>query len=313
MLHAWKAPRLIKGALTYVPWFNEVRRRRSATGGSGSARYCYAVWMRHLTIASGFGFRVTDASVGELGPGDTIGTGLAALLSGARRYVAVDAFPYAVKADLGTIFQPLAQMFLSREAIPDHHEFPGVRPTLDSYAFPENLIPRDVPARQIQQLEASVAAGIHAIGEVSYVAPWQPSDDIVPGTLDLLFSQAVLQYVDDLENTYRAMYRWLKPGAYCSHATGFGANDFSPHWNGHWAYRDWEWRIVRGRREFLLNRAPLSVHLELIRRIGFEILHLAVQEDRGGLSLSELSPRFRTLDPADRFARGAMMVLRKPC
>ena len=36
-------------------------------------------------------------------------------------------------------------------------------------------------------------------------------------TLDLVFSQATLEHVDGLPDVYRAMYDWLKPGAYMSH------------------------------------------------------------------------------------------------
>ena len=82
--------------------------RRSSTRGAGVAPrqeapsplgYCYAVWLRHLIVLDRYGFSGKDAAIGELGPGDSIGTGIAALLSGARRYVGLDAVPYA-KGDL---------------------------------------------------------------------------------------------------------------------------------------------------------------------------------------------------------------------
>ena len=86
----------------------------------------------------------------------------------------------------------------------------------------------------------------------------------------------------------------------------------SPHWNGHWAYSDGEWRVARGRREYFLNRQPLSVHLRLAREAGFEVLQTDVQREVTGLSPEQLDPCFRRLDDEDRHASGAMMVLRKP-
>jgi len=74
---------MLKGALTWVPPLNALRLRRAATGGSDSSRYCYSVWLRHLRTLDSHGFRVKGAHVGELGPGDSIGIGLASLLSGA--------------------------------------------------------------------------------------------------------------------------------------------------------------------------------------------------------------------------------------
>ena len=82
-LQSWKIPHMLKGALTWVPPLNAWRRHRATTGGSDSARYCYSVWLRHLRSLAPYGFRVKGAHVGELGPGDSIGIGLAALLSGA--------------------------------------------------------------------------------------------------------------------------------------------------------------------------------------------------------------------------------------
>ena len=94
---------------------------------------------------------------------------------------------------------------------------------------------------------------------------------VAEASLDLIFSQAVLEHVDGLEETYRAMFAWLKPGGYASHVIDFTAHGRSPFWNGHWAYSDWEWELVRGKREFLLNREPLSTHLALVRNVGFEL------------------------------------------
>src|SRR5215467_13821096 len=83
MIQAWKLPHMLKGALTYVPALNAWRIRRASTGGSNSARYCYSVWFRHLINLDSCGFKIKGARVAELGPGDSIGVGLAALLSGA--------------------------------------------------------------------------------------------------------------------------------------------------------------------------------------------------------------------------------------
>src|SRR5688500_12129197 len=102
---------MLKGALTWLPLLNTWRLRRAITGGSGAPRYCYAVWLRHLVMLNRHGFVIKGASVGELGPGDSIGTGLAALLSGADRYVGLDVVPFSAKADLGKIFSELAQMY----------------------------------------------------------------------------------------------------------------------------------------------------------------------------------------------------------
>jgi SAM-dependent methyltransferase len=311
MMHAWKYVHMAKGMLTYAPAIDAYRRRRAATGGTASARYCYSVWLRHLVLLDRYGFRVNDACIGELGPGDSIGIGLAAMLSGACRYVGLDVVPYSAKADLRRLVEELAVLYASAAPIPDETEFPRVRPRLPHYGFPKHLV-RPGLNDAVARVRAALANGLRDDGAVSYRAPWGDLTDVETGSLDLVFSQAVLQYVDRLEVAYRSMFAWLKPGGYCSHATGFGANDMSPHWNGHWAYSDREWRIVRGRREYLLNRHPLSVHLRFAREAGFEILQIDAQRESGGLAPEQLVPPFRDLSAEDRQTSGAMIVLRKP-
>ena len=147
---------------------------------------------------------------------------------------------------------------------------------------------------------------------LSYRAPWTSPADVPPGSLDLVFSQAVLQYVDRLDRAYRAMFTWLKPGGYASHATGLGANDISPYWNGHWSCSERQWKVVRGRREYLLNREPISTHMRLGRQAGFDILHVDTEQNHNGLPRTKLAHPFRDLPEEDLLTSGAMIVLRKP-
>jgi len=313
MIQPWKVPHLVRGMLTFVPAVNRWRAPSRATGGSDSARYCYAVWLRHLVMLSRYGFTLQDRTVCELGPGDSIGAGIAALLGGARRYIALDAVPYSTTTDLRQMTADLAQLYESRQPIPDHDEFPGIRPRLTSYEFPRQAICDDSLQERIRLVTDAVNSGLHtANGMIAYHAPWRSVHDVAAGSLDLVFSQAVLQYVDALKDLYRSMFTWLKGGGYASHATGLGANDFAPMWNGHWAYSDREWRLVRGRREYMLNREPLSTHLRLAASAGFDILHAEPQYSHRGLARQAIARRFRSLQPDDLAACGVMLILRKP-
>src|SRR2546428_13430052 len=140
IFQAWKVPHILKGALTWIPVFNAWRLRSASTGGTDSPRYCYSVWLRHLVTLDRHGFRIKAARVGELGPGDSIGIGLAALLSGAASYVGLDIVPFSARGNLERIYDELVHLYSRREQIPDHNEFPRVRPRLDSYEFPNHLI-----------------------------------------------------------------------------------------------------------------------------------------------------------------------------
>src|SRR5215813_2064256 len=90
--------RLIFNAATFVPGVSAlplVRRKLAQRslgtgGGAQSARYCYSVWLRHLLHASANRLNVDPVHVAELGPGLSLGIGLAAILSGVERYYAFD-------------------------------------------------------------------------------------------------------------------------------------------------------------------------------------------------------------------------------
>lgn len=313
MIHAWKAPHILKGILTWIPIVNAWRLSRLRASDSDSPRYCYAIWFRHLTQLSRYGFTVAGANVGELGPGESLGVGLAALLSGASRYTGLDAIPFAHKADLSRTFTDLLQMFSNKEEIPDGREFPNLLPKLEATAFPDSLVHWQGYSERVAKTQAELVLGPNRSQVLRYHAPWNSLNDVPTASLDLILSQAVLEHVVNLEETYFAMFQWLKPGGYASHVIDFSCHHLSPQWNGHWAYSDWEWRLVKGRREILLNREPLSVHLTHAKKVGFEVV-LVKPEYREGNELGPLllPQRFATLDSDDLRTCGAMVILRKP-
>jgi SAM-dependent methyltransferase len=313
MIQTWKAPHILKGILTWIPMVNAWRLSHIRASDSDSPRYCYSVWFRHLMNLSRYGFNITEANVGELGPGESLGVGLAALLSGARSYTGLDAIPFAQKADLSQTFTSLHQMFSHREAIPNGTEFPNLIPRLDTSEFPDALVSWDGFSERVARTLSEIAVGPNRAQVLRYQAPWSSRDDVPTASLDLILSQAVLEHVVNLEETYLAMFQWLKPGGYASHVIDFSCHHLSPQWNGHWAYSDWEWRLVKGRRDILLNREPLSVHLTFAKKVGFELL-LVKREygESNEIDALTLDQRFATLDPEDLRTRGAMVILRKP-
>jgi len=234
----WKLRHIAKGTLTWVPALNRLRLKKVSTGGTNSARYCYAVWLRHLVMLNYQGFKINGTHIGELGPGDSIDTGLAALLSGAASYVGLDVFPFSVNANLDLILDELVELFSRREPIPDNDEFPRIRPALKTYKFSDQAVEWESFDNRVDRIRAELKNGLEDSQYVRYRAPWSSVEDIERSSLDLLFSQAVLEYADPLENAYQAMSLWIKPGGYASHRISFSATYLSPFWNGHWAYAE---------------------------------------------------------------------------
>jgi SAM-dependent methyltransferase len=308
----------LKGLATYVPGFypqlaNLFRPPR--TGGTDSARYCYSVWLRHLVMASRNGLSDAPRTVAELGPGDSLGTGLAALLLGADTYYAFDVVPYATNERNLQMVDELVHLFRSRAPIPADAEFPGLQPRLGSYDFPLRILSESrlsdalsserVSAirRAVKTMSPTASGGIR----ISYRVPWDEADVIVPHSVDLVYSQAVLEHVDNLQRTYHALFQWLKPDGYMSHTVDFRSHGTAKEWNGHWAYSDLEWKVVHGRRRWLLNRKPHSAHLSFLRQSGFRIVSDLRQEDTAGLERRQLARSFRTISDEDLSTCGAFI------
>jgi hypothetical protein len=226
----------------------------------------------------------------ELGPGDTIGVGLAALLSGVRSYVGLDLPPYAGSSDPAPIFDQL-------------------RATAQGAREPARKIA--IGESEVERIRVDLRRGVNRGDTIRYEAPWTPSS-VRKKSLDLVVSMGVLQSVDRLEEAYATTLQWLRPGGFASHWIALSACHLSPYWNGHWAYSDRQWNLVRGRREFTLNRRPLSSHLRIAAEAGFETLVADAIAGTDGLPREALAPGFRDMDPLDLSTRGVLLVLRRP-
>jgi hypothetical protein len=125
--------------------------------------------------------------------------------------------------------------------------------------------------------------------------------------MDMIYSQAVLEHVDDLRGTYHAMRGWLNRGGFISHQIDFRCHGLTTPWNGHWAISDRAWRLVRGRRAYLLNREPHSTHIRLIKEAGFVVVCDRKVELPSALSPVQFAAPFRNMPAEDRVISAAFI------
>jgi SAM-dependent methyltransferase len=303
---------LVVGMATYVPGLRSLTGRK--TGGTVSARYCYSVWLRHLSMLHASALPTKFETTVELGPGDSLGVGLAAILSGTERYLAVDAVRYADNSFNLQIFEELIALFRAQAPIPDDAEFPLVQPSLLSYAFPSDVLTSArldaaLNPKRLELIRAFIsnpATTGHADASLRYLAPWEPGV-IRDATVDLVLSQTVLEYPRDLAGIYAEMCRWLKRGGVMSHEIDFKSMGMTTEWNGHWSCSDAVWRLAAGRRRNRLNREPHSTHIALIEKMGCRI----VRDERiirpSGITRAQLAPRFRYLTDEDLITSSALI------
>ncbi len=285
--------------------------RHVEAGGIQSARYSYTVWMRHLVNVARFGLGAPRV-VAELGPGVSLGVGICALLTGAERYCALDLVRHTeIDANVNVV-EELVDLLRQRAPIPS--EFPGVRPLLDDYSFPFHILSDERLAASLEPervgaIRNSLVAGGDA---VRFFAPWNSIEAPEKGTVDLVVSQAVLEHVDDLEGVYAAAWEWLAPGGGMSNQIDFSSHDITQAWNGHWAYGDPIWSVIRGGLPYLLNRRPYEYHLEQMSQTGFRVLCDERQTKGAGIDRRRLASQFRAITDADLGTCGAYVLAIKP-
>jgi len=156
---------LIFGIASYFPVIN--RYGAKGTGGTDSARYCYSVWLRHLVMAKRNGLGPFPRVVAELGPGDSLGIGLAALLSGCDRYFALDVVDHANARSNLEIFDELVELFRAQIDPVDTADLLSdnmANLQLGGSALTEADLQR---CQELMQRQALTAVGIHG-----RVRPW---------------------------------------------------------------------------------------------------------------------------------------------
>jgi len=304
---------LVGGIATLVPGVGHLLGllRRNG-GGTDSARYCYSVWLRRLVMAKRYGLDPYPKVVAELGPGDSLGVGLAALISGCDKYFAFDVVEYASAERNIKIFDELVKLFKNKDPIPGDDEFPEVKPRLETYDFPVDILDDDRLQRVLEKsrlarIKDSISDSNMKNLFVQYKVPWYGYIILEKESVDMIYSQAVLEHVDDLRGTYRSMYSWLKQSGYVSHQIDFRCHGTADEWNGHWAHSDFMWKLIRGKRPYLINRAPHAAHISILIEEGFKIVCDKKNTSESRFTLSQLAPQFRSISDDDLIISGAFI------
>jgi hypothetical protein len=273
--------------------------------------------MKHLSLLWRAGMRTIPTAVAELGPGKSLGTGLAALLSGAESYAAIDQVRHASVATTAPLLEPMADLFRERAPCPSRG-FPDYNGVLDARLFPSQILTEERLARSLDAARlAELADAVRRLDAKEQhprlrYGTWRSGGEVRAGEADLLFSHVVLSMVEDQEALYQCCGLWLKPGGWMSHHIDFTSLGITNEWNGHLQYSDAIWPIIVGQRPFFTNRQRLSRHLALMEKYGFEVVSVQRRSGEGGIERSQLAPRWRDMSEDDFTCAHAFIVARKP-
>jgi hypothetical protein len=304
-----------RGLLTFVPALNDMLLAKSS-GHTGSAQYCYGVWLKHFTLLHANGMSAVPQTLAELGPGESLGVGLCALLSGSSHYVGLDVVAHSNSSQNVRLLPELVELFRARRPNPDKG-WPDFKPWLDARGFPshiltEPLLDRTTSVEHVDAIRAALTApSLTNPVSIEYKAPWTDPRVIDKNSVDAIVSQSTLEHVVDLAGTYEALYRWLKPGGWMSHQIDLKSHGLTRSWNGYRSTSERLWKIAVGRRPFMINRHPASVHLRMLQAAGFRLITQQKFMRDDGIRRADLAPRWQDLSDDDLNCSGLYVIARK--
>jgi hypothetical protein len=202
----------------------------------------------------------------------------------------------------------LVELFGTRAPIPHEGEFVRIFPYVDDPAFPTLLstswMERALASERLAQIRRDLMAGGGAT-IASHIGGYESARD---RRADWIASHSVLEHVDDLEGVYRFMKALAARGAVMTHLIDFSSHGLTDEWNGHWTIGAAQWSLLRGRRTYLINREPLSTHLDMLAAQGARIVDKRLHRRVDGVLKERFAPEFGQMTSLDASTHMAFIV-----
>lgn len=263
-----------------------------------SARYYYSVFLRHLVMLHKFG-QIKEGklpkSILELGPGASLGFGIMALICGVKKYTAFDVIEHVDNNKNIELFNELLILFKNKTPIPDDKEYIGVIPKLDDYSFPNYLFDNFdllLAENRLNLIKKSIKRINKEKSMINYITSFEEYEKTPNKYFNAIFSQAVLEHVEDLNSVYNSMHKTLKSSGFMSHSIDYKSHGSAKSWNGHWSINKFIWTLQKGRRDFFINRFPYSQHIKLLKDNGFEVICSQKQKRKSKISKKKCAKEF---------------------
>lgn len=250
---------------------------------------CFEDYLQQLSLSieQAFCF-LKGKTLLEYGPGDTPGVALLFYAFGAESVALIDRFPML---KLSAHNQAIIEGLLRK--LPD----PQRQRALESFnkpgdiasGFNENLINYQTNSKGLSGLDQSV---------------------------DMIYSRAVLEHVDDLQACFADMFKALKPGGLALHQVDLKSHGLHQHNPLDFlTWPDWLWRLMYSAKG-VPNRWRLDKYRELAEKSGFITTKmrptmLASHEDIAVIK-AQLAPLFRDVNDQDLACLGFWVHLHKP-
>jgi hypothetical protein len=267
--------------------------------------YFYGLWTKHIAQYLDATGSKMPSTVVEIGPGASLGAGICALLTGAKRYFALDLIPHTTLDENLKTLDELVKIFRDREGVRNARGFPNYQHTLNSNFFAaryfsEKILTVTLTDERVEAIRQAILGKPSSIS-IQLVAPWESEAAyrILKGKADFIFSHSVMEHVSDIVGAYRIMGELCSIGAGMSHQIDFRSHGFTRPWNAYRQLNEDEWEKICVGKSYTINREPPSCHLGNIRANGFEIVRLISNSADNKITRDKLAPRFANLSNGD--------------
>jgi hypothetical protein len=311
---------LLKGIISYIPYsyLAYKKAKGDSSHSCSNPRFCYSLWLRILVTLHNYKCLDRLNNIAEFGNSSSFGVGLAALLTGVERYSALEVVKYEMKEKNILMFENLIQLFRNKEDIPDEKEFPSINLKLDSYKFPEEILTERKLIEMLSEERLSLIRTailncdhIEKDGIINYYVPWVCSLDEITNSFDFIFSRAVMEHIDHCIDTYNQLYVMLKPEGIMLHDIEYHNHNIGNHWNSHWCYSDFLWKLIKGKRPFITNRLTHSMHERILENMGYKIIlnNRTIRDSK--IPREKLSRKFENISDTDFVTYGGCLLIKK--
>jgi hypothetical protein len=231
----------------------------------------------------------------------------------------LDIIKFANKERNLEIFNDLLELFRKKEPVPDNTEFPRVKPLLENYSFPSWILTDEILSKSLSEDRINRLRFIlqdknqDSNNElvIKYIVPWAETNDFP--FVDLVFSQAVLQHIENIEDFFKTTSKMLLTGGFSSHEINFSSHGETWEWNGHWAINDKKWKKMKRNIGYSINREPLSRYLKYFNDFNFTVVEKIPYQNVSDISINrnKLIQKYINITEADISTSSCFIIARK--
>lgn len=259
---------IVKGAISFIPGvFSSKRKDGMGSNHSGSsAEFCYSLWLSILVFLHESGQKINLSEVGEIGNGGSFGVGICAILTGSKKYFALEVeSKFNIIQNL-TLLNEIVVLFRRKAPIT---KFSQINIKINKFEYPELLIDNNlITENLIQILRNDITSEFVKSEKLFFIKDWTKKE---PLHLNFIFSRAVMEHVKDPFEVHNGVFNHLIDNGFVLHDIEFHSHGITSNPIGHKDISDFIWKIIFGKRDYFINRLNLDSHLSLVADLGFEL------------------------------------------